>query len=153
MKDEFNRKLDLRTNARGMLRYANDYFKAYKILLEREPRFLTLYQVKFFLLCHSIELALKADLKRRGYTRKQLLDLGHDLEKILKVLKEKHEVLLDVESLRQIFLANELYKTKQFEYSLTGAKFLADISKLESITDLILSKTLYWIEKEAVSNG
>lgn len=144
-KDELEKELELRTTAQGLLRYAGDYFRAYKIIQQQVPKIVSLYQIKFYLLCHSIELALKADLKRRGYTRKKLIDLGHDLEGLLKLLKEKHEVLLDAKSMKQISLANSLYKTKQYEYSQTGFKVLADFVMLESITLAILNKVKAWL--------
>mgnify|MGYP001609530027 CR=1 FL=1 len=146
-KDKLEKELELRTTAQGLIRYARDYFKAYKIVQQQEPKIISLYQVKFYLLCHAIELALKADLKRRGYTRKQLLDLGHNLENLLRLLKEKHEVILDAESMKQILLADSLYSSKQFEYPQTGEKYLADFMKLELITGLILNKVTLWIEK------
>lgn len=50
--------------------------------------------------------------------------------------------------MKQISLANFLYKTKQFEYSQTGIKFLADFIMLESITLSILNKIGDWIKKD-----
>lgn len=140
-KKQLEQELETRTTDRGLLRYAWDYYKAFIEILENHPKDTEMYQVKFYLLCHSLELVLKAFLKHKGYSRKQLINnFGHDLEKLLKELYSKHKLVFDKESAERIFLVNQYYNTKQFEYFQTGCKELVDINKLGNVTKLMLSK-------------
>ena len=44
---------------------------------------------RYFLLCHSIELTLKAYLALHGASEDDLMDLGHDLKKLLKHVEKR----------------------------------------------------------------
>jgi hypothetical protein len=61
---------------------AEEFFQAFKDLPKRTPP----SWPRYFLLCHAIELALKAFLTRQGVTMRRLkqLDLRHDLENLLR---------------------------------------------------------------------
>jgi hypothetical protein len=140
-KKQIEQELENRTTDRGLLRYGWDYYKAFIEVYKNHPKDTEMYQVKFYLLCHSLELALKAFLKHKGYTRKQLINnFGHDLEKLLLELYRKYELIFDKESAQRIFHVNQYYNTKQFEYFQTGYKELVDINKLGDVTKLMLSK-------------
>ena len=80
---------------------------------------------------------MKAYLREKGYTRKQLLDIGHDLEKLIKEL-HSNEVLMDVDSMVRTFTANQYYKTKQFEYPQTGFKELPNLDSMRDSVKLLL---------------
>lgn len=145
-KKTLEEELEKRLTARGLLRYAWDYYKAFEDLHEKHPDPVKMYEVKYFLLCHSIELTMKAYLREIGYTRKQLLKIGHDLELLIHTLY-KEGVLIDVPSMERTFSLNDYYKTKQFEYPQTGYKGLPSLDAMKSSTHLLLSMVTNKIEK------
>ena len=69
-----------------------------------------------------------------------MTSFGHDLEKLLLELYDKHELLFDKESAKRIFQVNQYYNTKQFEYFQSGYKELVDINRLGDVTKLMLNK-------------
>jgi len=138
--------LDKRTTPQGLLRYAQDYYRGFEIIHTQAPKGMEMYQVKFFLLCHSMELAMKSLLRLKGYSRKQLMnDFGHDLVKILQELGA-NEIIFDKKSYVVVSMANQLYKTKQFEYFQTGYKELPAITDLASTSHLFITKMLYRLQ-------
>lgn len=130
--------LEERVSARGMIRYAHEYLQAYRIIKEKYPKTIDLYQVKFYLLCHAIELAFKAYLRHKRYTVIQLRGYGHDLEKLLLEMYQKHKILLSKSWAEDLSQINAYYKTKQFEYFQTGYKQLVDIQNLENLTSKLI---------------
>jgi HEPN domain len=63
------------------LDFADQFYSAFHQLPERPPPF---SWPRYFLLCHSIELALKAYLAQVGATLEQLkYDFGHKLDKLV----------------------------------------------------------------------
>ncbi|HUD09866.1 MAG TPA: HEPN domain-containing protein [Patescibacteria group bacterium] len=136
-KKKLEEELETRLTSRGLIMYAWDYFKSFEDLHEKHPKPISRYEVKYYLLCHAIELAMKAYLREKGYTRKQLLDIGHDLEKLIKEL-HSNEVLMDVDSMVRTFTANQYYKTKQFEYPQTGFKELPNLDSMRDSVKLLL---------------
>ena len=70
------------------LDYARQFFEAFNKLPERDP---PPSWPRYFLLCHSIELALKAYLALRGATPEQLGQHGrrHDLKRLVNEAVEK----------------------------------------------------------------
>lgn len=132
--------LEKRTTPQGLLRYAQEYFNAYKIINDKEPDKIKLYQVKFYLLCHAVELALKAYLKHKGYALKVLKSqkFGHDLKKLIDELMDKHQFLFSKDDYIRLCMINDYYCTKQLEYFRTGYKALPDIKEVEGITNLIV---------------
>lgn len=78
------------------------------------------YPAGHYLLGHSIELALKAYLLAEGYGERQLRRLGHDLDQCLEAADQhglRGHVTLTGDEAAAIALLNELYETKQLEYS------------------------------------
>jgi hypothetical protein len=67
------------------LEYAEQFFNAFG----RLPQGLPPSWPRYFLLCHSIELALKAYLAAHGATPSQLKGFGHKLKKLLKKATKK----------------------------------------------------------------
>lgn len=137
-KNKIEEELENRLTSRGLIMYSWDYFKSFKDLYTKYPKYTERYEVKYYLLCHAIELAMKALLREKGFTRKQLLDLGHDLEKLIGVL-HKNDVLMDVDTMMRTFNINQYYKTKQFEYPQTGYKELPNLDDMEKSTKLLLN--------------
>lgn len=144
-KEEYLKELEKRVGSKGLLKYANNYLQAYKIIKEQKPKDLDLPEVKFFLVCHSLELGLKAYLRTK-LPRTFLVKLGHDLEKLLDEIYKRRGIFVGKRDLVIIHYANELYKTKQFEYSQKGDKIIPDINKLDGAVERILDKVNYLIK-------
>ncbi len=145
-KIQLDEELEKRLTARGLLNYARDYYIAFKDLHEKHPKDTDMYEIKYYLICHSIELTFKAVLKEKGYTRKKLVALGHDLEKLIDELY-KNDVIMNVEAMKRTILANEYYKTKQFEYPQVGYKSLPNLEDMKGQAKLLLDMTTNMILK------
>jgi hypothetical protein len=106
-------------------RYATDFLSAAQTFEPPKNRF---SPVPYYLICHSIELSLKAFLFSAGFKKKERKELSHNLEKALdeaehKGLSTHLEITSnDREALKK---ANKLYSIKEFEY----------FEKLETIYD------------------
>jgi hypothetical protein len=103
------------TPALGLWNYAWEYAEAAR-QVAGEPE---LRNVAYFLICHSIELALKAFLRTKGWEARQLKTLGHNLEAALKEaervgLKEVCPFEWNFECCLR--LLNVQYEAKDFEY-------------------------------------
>lgn len=144
--EEFENNLEKRLTSRGLLRYAFDYYHAFEHLDIKYSE-LEIYEVKYFLLCHSIELAMKAFLREKGYTRRQLINNGHDLEKLIRLLRD-NDVEIDVSSMVKTFSINNYYKNKQFEYPQTGYKELPSLDDMKTLSKLLLNMVKNSITKE-----
>ena len=76
--------------------------------------------VKYFLVCRSIELALKAYLLARGHAPKSLKkEIGHDLSRALVSAQDASldgVVALTDAEIRVVKQANDHYRSKRFEY-------------------------------------
>jgi hypothetical protein len=79
---------DIPLSAVEHLNYADQFYEAFCQLPERQP---PRSWPRYFLLCHSIELALKAHLARRGATPEQLrkFELRHNLDQLMDEAVEK----------------------------------------------------------------
>lgn len=141
-KDLLNQ-LEERTSARGLLNYAVEYYSSYELIQVQRPKFTDYFSVKYYLLCHSIELTMKAWLRKKGVTNTELKRMGHDLEKIMTVLHDNYNLLFDAKSQAMIRIVNAHYSQKEFEYSVRGAKTVPDISDLATTTHLLISKAKF----------
>ena len=65
--------------------YATDFLAAAQVFEAPINRF---SPVKYYLVCHSIELSLKSFLFSAGFKKKHRKQLGHDLEKALIAAEE-----------------------------------------------------------------
>jgi hypothetical protein len=131
----------------GFLRYARHFLTAAQAL-PADPKF---SPVPYYLLCHSIELALKAFVMASGkpldFVKNQL---GHDLQKALKAandlgLAAVAAVPPDEEA--EIDKAHEYYnvKAKGFEYfniepAVTGYPDLPSLPVLEMVAERLVRK-------------
>lgn len=105
-KAEFMKELEAGISDRGLLNYAQEYHASYKLIQKQHPKITEFFAVKFFLLCHSLELTMKVWMRNKGAGYKELKDLGHDLVKIMAVLHNKHELMFDARSQAMIILKN-----------------------------------------------
>jgi len=96
--------------------YAGDFLSAAKDFKHPANRF---SPIPYYLICHSIELSLKAFLFTVGFKRADRKRLNHDLEKALEAAENNglslHIQLTDEER-ELIIKANRLYPKKEFEY-------------------------------------
>ncbi|MDO8446668.1 MAG: hypothetical protein Q7T53_11305 [Deltaproteobacteria bacterium] len=107
----------------GLWTDAKDMLAAAKILHEKEKQ--RIGNPIYYLLCHGVEEAFKAFICAKGGSLKCLKSIGHDLElakewavacgldKDYQISKE-HDTMLK--------LINGYYKSKEFEYRVTGYK-------------------------------
>lgn len=130
--------LEERTSARGLLWYAEEYRTGYNLIQEQRPGDMDCFSVKYYLLCHSLELVMKALLRHKLVTYKKLRDLGHNLEKLLDEFSKHYKSSLSDEEKSMVLLVNEQYSGKQFEYFVRGAKSVPQIVNLEAIVDFFL---------------
>lgn len=116
-----------RVSSLGMHRYAEDFFQAYTLLSDKKNNAI---QVRYYLICHSLELSMKAVLREAGYSVGQLLKLGHDIEKISNELEQNKGINAkwDEQQKAIIHIANIHYKSKEMEYFAQGTKSLVDFS-------------------------
>ncbi len=75
----------------------------------------------YYLIGHSIELALKSYLSAKGYPHSELRKkkFGHDLENLLNECTRRklgREVKLSKYQVQSIILLNKTYRNKKFEY-------------------------------------
>jgi len=130
---------DQSISARGLLNYAQEYYNGYKIIYNEAPRSVKYFNVKYYLLCHALELAMKAWLFYKGYSIKKLESLGHDLDKIAPALQKTGYTGLDGESCEIIKLANCNYCSKKLEYFCRGAMIMPGLDHLAPLTGKILA--------------
>ncbi len=143
MKDEqekIHKELEARTSAKGLLIYAKEYYSAYELIQKQHPELAKYFNVKFYLLCHALELVMKAMLRYYGASYAELKRYGHNLTKIQSALYHMHQITTDYISVNEVRLVNELYNNKEFEYHLSGSKHVPEISNLASTVHLLISK-------------
>jgi len=80
----------------------------------------------YYLVSHSIELSLKAFLRGTGISVSELSSrkFGHNLDALLKTARENNlndHLELGSTDVEAIFLINQTYKGKEFEYLVPGA--------------------------------
>ena len=96
--------------------YAADFLSAAQAFPSPNGRF---SPVRHYLICHSIELALKAFLFTAGYNRKDRKKLSHDLVKALNAAEEnglgEHFQITETER-QALEKVSRLYQGKEFEY-------------------------------------
>ena len=103
-----------RTTSSGLLRYANDYLKAYEII-RVDSSFKWPAEVPAYLFCHGLELSFKAFLRTKGKTIKELMKLGHNLNEIVKECKKLNGDKINVfneDDWNYISLLNQQYNNK-----------------------------------------
>lgn len=145
-----NKNIDIftedRVSALGLHRYATDYFESYKLISLTKNNYLG---VRSYLLCHSLELSMKAVLRSYGLSVLELRKLKHNLERISKELENhpKSKIKWNRKQNAIIYVANLHYSTKEWEYFLKGSKTLVDFEIFSEFLDIWLARSYMIIEK------
>lgn len=130
----------------GLHMYAKAYLEGACALPLKSVPFEPVYP---FLVCHSIELGLKAFLSLKGAAMLELADgsYGHNLEAILQKAEEKHlskHVKLTLEHKAEVRKASLYYSGKVFEYpavgeALSGYPSMPKIDILITVAELLVT--------------
>lgn len=129
----------------GLVVYAENFLSAYKSFEPDVP----FSPPKYYLVCHSLELALKSYLLMETKSMEELKKLGHGLGKILGKSREfgldSVVVMSELENCA-IDKANKWYKRKGFEYfsiqnlyKENGRSSLPDLEVLFVMTERIIN--------------
>jgi hypothetical protein len=97
--------------------YATDFLSAARSFVEPENKRFS--PVRYYLICHSIELSLKAYLFTSGYKKKDRKKLNHNIELALSVAEQngiEEHISITKEERDAVKKANKLYPKKEFEY-------------------------------------
>ncbi len=126
--------------------YAEDFLEASNSHFSLKP----FSPVKYYLVCHSIELSLKAYLLLSGVSKNDIRkrSLGHNLSNILEKCEELGiENIVQISNAQKIMLKelNEWYSRKGFEYFevtnlVAGAGSLPDAEIAIELAALLISK-------------
>lgn len=129
------------TTPRGLYNYACEFLEAFRVINEKDRKITYLFPVKYYLLCHSLELGLKSYLRSKGYSINKLKDLGHNLTEILEEAhKQKFDSLNTKKEKQIINLLNLYYFSKQFEYITVGFKSVPEIMAVEKLVQKVLDE-------------
>ncbi len=128
------------------INYAEDFFEA----SSSHDSSRNFSPVKYYLVCHSIELSLKAFLLLKGVSKSKIKNrsLGHDLSKILEKCESlgiNKIVQISDPQKSVISELNEWYSRKGFEYFeiknlSAGANELPDIALAQELATLLINK-------------
>jgi len=129
-----------KTNSMGLWTYANNYLDAARVLVSSSDRDLVPTPA-YYLICHSIELTLKAYLRGSGEELKRLRKIGHNLNQCLSKAGEKGLAqyhCLKPSQEKAVSLINDYYESKELEYISTGFKTLPTYKVLDEVADELL---------------
>jgi len=131
-----------RTNSMGLWTYAKAYLGAAKTIAPASDKELPPIPA-YYLVCHSIELVLKAFLRGAGKELEDLKKKGHNLNQCLRAAEEmgiNEYFSLTITQKNAVSLINDYYNQKELEYIATGFKTFPKYDVLEGVaSDLILS--------------
>jgi hypothetical protein len=133
---------DERTSAMGLLTDAKQMLAAAKLL--HDSNVWKVQRPTYYLLGHSIELALKSFLLASGMSQGTLKNkLGHNLTKTARrVIAAKSNSISPIvqEYLAAIDLLNHYYQAKELEYRVTGTKRFPAKETLIALLDAVIPK-------------
>jgi hypothetical protein len=131
-----------RTSAMGLLTDAKEMLAAAKLLHDSEVW--KVQRPTYYLLGHSIEVALKSFLLANGASPRTLKKkLGHNLTKTARrVIAAKSNSVSPIvqEYLAAIDLLNHYYQAKELEYRVTGTKTFPAKETLIAFLDAVIPK-------------
>lgn len=131
--------------ALGFWRYADEFLRAATVVEASAKRHFDILPPRYYLLGHSIELALKAFLLAKGVTPTELrlkqYNMAHNLEKAL--VRAEGLGLADVVNIppkerTAIMLLNKTYGRKSYEYLETGSIHIPPTDTLFSVVNRVL---------------
>ena len=128
-----------RTNSMGLWTYAKSYLDAAKVVAASNQDLPPV--PAYYLVCHSIELVLKAFLRGAGKELETLRQIGHNLIRCIEKAEAEginthYRFTLHQKS--AVELINDYYHQKELEYISTGSKKLPEYKILEAIADGLL---------------
>lgn len=137
---------DNRTTARGLARYAREYFDAAiaadDMLGARKGYELVAPHPVMFLIAHSVELILKAFLRFNGYSVDDIRKLNHSLmdcwQNSTQNGIEKHASLTE-EEVEILGLLSDLHRSTELRYIQTGFKTFPVFGPLQVMTEKLLN--------------
>jgi len=138
-----------RTNSMGLWTYAKEYLDAAKSVASSSDRELVPTPA-YYLVCHSIELILKAFLRGSGEELEDLKKIGHNLNRCLNKAAKKgineHYCFTDTKK-QAVSLINDYYSQKELEYISTGFKRFPKYDILEKVASGLLSSLRGYCQK------
>lgn len=140
-KEKIEEELEKRTSSLGLMRYAWDFYNSFTILHKEKPSYTDLFPVKYYLLCHALELGTKAYLKEHGYSRRRLREeFGHDIYKLIMEIKDKFGLPMDKTDIGCISSVGYNYSDKDFEYFTSGYKSFAGLDMLADVVKRLFDR-------------
>ena len=130
---------DDRTTGMGLWTDSKQMLSAAKLVLAN-PGMSTSSPV-YYLICHGIEVGLKAFLRAKGLTLSELRNIGHNLDHALgTAITLGFEDLCPLSAQDKIIIGhvNNYYKAKHFEYRVTGYVTLSPPEVLLDVAERIL---------------
>jgi hypothetical protein len=106
----------MRVDGHWLRNYAGDFLNAAKDFSPPVNRF---SPVPYYLVCHSIELSLKAFLFSAGFNKAARKALNHDLQRALskaEINGLSAHIQISTADRNLVIKANRLYPKKEFEY-------------------------------------
>ena len=124
----------------ALARYAKEHLEAYTALKEAKKGHLELCNIKYFLLCRSLELSLKSELLRRGVATAGELKtkFRHDLVTLRDTAINIPTVTFNSEENAIIDALNPYYKDKEFEYPVVGFKTFPVLDDVEQLCSRLI---------------
>jgi hypothetical protein len=144
------------THSRALWHHASEFKKA-SVTIQKSDEHGPHDRIAYYLICHSIELSLKAFLRGKGSAILELRKLGHNLQKLIKESDRNQlqdYVIISMDHRAALLRANEYYLLKELEYPVIGPKNLPTIELLNSLADE-LSRAIkdFCHEKETAHDG
>lgn len=124
----------------GLWTDAKDMLEAAKLLQEKDEQ--GLVHPRYFLLGHGLEEAFKAFVRAKGGTLQCLKSIGHDLELARDWANTSglaQFYTLSEEDNQALGMLNPYYRSKEFEYRVTGYKSYPEPEVLVGLLERLLS--------------
>lgn len=110
------------------------------------------FSPRYFLLSHSIELALKAYILSSGGRGTEPKKLGHDLERALTRAKELGLSLTDRRIEQAIEWLAPSHKDMSFRYRQTGFKTLPELNELTELVSSLIDHVRPIVRRNFIAN-